>query len=105
MTAAGAERSEKGTFFLEGEVLPNQGLRKNFWDWRRAGYFVQPFLLSAWGFYTGKVKREAAPRVREGPEELLKPWPGFLLFFISFDQCDSFYGKRHLCFILGEEMG
>lgn len=46
-TAAGAERrSEKGTFFLEGEVLPSQSLRKKCWDWRRPGSFVQPALLS-----------------------------------------------------------
>lgn len=31
-TAAGAQRrSEKGTFFVEGEVLANQSLRKKSW--------------------------------------------------------------------------
>lgn len=59
MTAAGAERSrEKGTFFL---VLPNQSLKRKFWDWRRPGSFLQPSLFfSNWGFYTRRVKREAA---------------------------------------------
>lgn len=64
MTAAGAERrrEEKDTFFLEGEVLPSQSLRRKFWDWRKLGSLLEPFPLSSdWGFYTRKVKREAAP--------------------------------------------
>lgn len=44
MTAAGQRRSEKATFFLEGEVLPNQSVRKNSWAWRRPGSLVQPAL-------------------------------------------------------------
>lgn len=64
MTAAEAERSgeEKDTLFLEGEVLPNQSLRRKFWDWKRLGSLLQPFpLYSDWGFCTRKVRREAAP--------------------------------------------
>lgn len=105
MTAAGAQkRREKDTFFLEGEVLSNQSLRRKSWDWRSPGSFFQPsFLPSDWGLYTKKVKREPAPGVREGPEELLGPWPCF--FFLSFYQCDSFYRKEGSALSGGEEMG
>lgn len=63
MTAAEAERrrEEKGTFFLEGEVLPKQ-FEEEILGLEKAWFLFVAFPpLLCWGFYTSKVNRKAAP--------------------------------------------